>query len=511
MKQELIWPESLSHYVAHYSTRTEASPVAVTPASFIRVIDSDIGRSVGFKRVAVHHVVLPPGCRTSSPHAESHEEEFVYVIKGQPHLWLNGYIHDLDQGYAVGFPAGTGVAHTFINNTLADVHLIVAGEMSKNQNLCAFPINPELKADCPIWWADPPQHPLGPHNGLPGPIRIEDRAREPSPFVARCEPPHNGKPFHYPGDNEKFGSGLRITDVVGLKALGIWIERLPPGRRAAFPHAHTHEEEFAFVLSGHPTVWLDGFAKKLEPGDFAAFPANTGLPHTLINDTDQDAIYLAIGETAEFVGERISYPHHPLRQHECRRKGWYWDDLKRPVNGPHSGAPARREAGHLQLQICTEADLEQVLQVFQRSPQYFARVDGTLPTLDTARDALVSEPKNRSATYARELLLIRRDGQAIGALEVHLHHPEPGTAYIGLLLIADDLFGQGLGRQCYKLGEDYLIRAWGCHKIRLGISNDNDVTGFWRKMGFEFNGQGYDWAGEAKTTTVREMEKTVHV
>ncbi|MCE3011093.1 MAG: GNAT family N-acetyltransferase [Proteobacteria bacterium] len=505
------WPIAFAKWVGHYSTRTEKSPSNETPSNFIRVIDSDIGRTVDFNRLAVHHIVLPPGCRTSSPHAESLEEEFVFVLKGKPHLWLNGYIHDLNEHFAVGFPAGTGVAHTVINNTDSDVHLLVAGDKTKKENLCSFPINPELKNDCPIWWNDPPSHKLGPHNGLPGPILESERAKEPSQYVIDCKAQGKRKPFYYPGDNETFGEGFRLTDHIGLKNLGISYDYLPSGTRSAFPHAHTHEEEFVYVIQGHPTVWLDGFIKTIGPDEFAAYPSNTGLAHALINDTDKEVIYLCIGETQEFPTEKISYPLNPLRQKECRRKGWYWDDLKTPVSGNYSAKSEKYKKEHLEFQVCTEADAPQVLEIFKTSPTYFERVDGCLPSLETAKHALVDGPKRQGDHYFKECLIIKLNNQPIGILNFHANHPEKDVCYLGLLLISENLFSRGLGRKCYELAEDYILRALGCKKIRLGISNDNDVTGFWQKMGFEFNGNTYDWKGEQKTTTVREFEKDLMV
>lgn len=129
------------------------------------------------------------------------------------------------------------------------------------KKISSFPINPEQKEECPIWWNDPPKHQLGPHNGLPGPIRDCERTNEPSSYVIDCKAQAKRQPFHYPGDNETFGEGCRLTDQIGLKNLGISYDYLPPGARSAFPHAHTHEEEFVYVIQGHPTVWLDGFIK----------------------------------------------------------------------------------------------------------------------------------------------------------------------------------------------------------------------------------------------------------
>jgi uncharacterized cupin superfamily protein len=82
--------------------------------------DADYGRHFGFARLGLHHVRLAPGHRTSLPHAESAEDEFILVLEGTPDVWLDGVLHRLAPGDAVGFKAGTGLAHTFLNNSDAD-------------------------------------------------------------------------------------------------------------------------------------------------------------------------------------------------------------------------------------------------------------------------------------------------------------------------------------------------------------------------------------------------------
>lgn len=81
--------------------------------------------------------------------------------------------------------------------------------------------------------------------------------------------------------------------------------------------------------------------------------------------------------------------------------------------------------------------------------------------------------------------------------------------YLGLLLISEKLFGKGLGRKSYQVVEDYIQRVFASNTIRLGISSDNDVTGFWRAMGFQANGHSYSWQGENKTTNVIEYDKGI--
>ena len=105
----------------------------------------------------------------------SHEEEFVYVISGRPDAWIDGHIYPLREGDGVGFPAGTGIAHTFINNTEETVRLLVVGEATKKENKVGYPINPEENERINYLWKDAPKRDLGPHDGLPDALRSQKR------------------------------------------------------------------------------------------------------------------------------------------------------------------------------------------------------------------------------------------------------------------------------------------------------------------------------------------------
>lgn len=134
-------------------------------------IGAPFGRHFGLARIGIHHERLLPGRRTSYPHAESAEEEFVYVIAGTPDAWLDGHVYRLAPGDAVGFPAGTGQCHTFINNTGDEVRLLVVGEASKDENRVFYPRNPEQKPGREDWWNDVPVRPMGSHDGLSDRVR----------------------------------------------------------------------------------------------------------------------------------------------------------------------------------------------------------------------------------------------------------------------------------------------------------------------------------------------------
>ena len=141
-------------------------------------IGAPFGRHFGLTKLGIHHERLPPGRRTSFPHAESAEEEFVYVIEGEPDVWLDGHLHRLKPGDAVGFPAGTGIAHSFLNNTDAEVHLLVVGERPKLENRIFYPLHPDRRALHPDWWDDHPTHALGPHDGMTDLVRAAKAQRE---------------------------------------------------------------------------------------------------------------------------------------------------------------------------------------------------------------------------------------------------------------------------------------------------------------------------------------------
>lgn len=135
-------------------------------------IGASFGHAFGLQRVGFNHELLPPGRRTSWPHAERDEEEFVFVIEGTPDVWIDGVLYRMLPGDAVGFPAGTGIAHTFINNTESVVRLLVAGERSRPDSACHNPLHPQRNAEIgDLHWKGAPTVLKGDHDGLPDALR----------------------------------------------------------------------------------------------------------------------------------------------------------------------------------------------------------------------------------------------------------------------------------------------------------------------------------------------------
>jgi uncharacterized cupin superfamily protein len=150
------WTELENEDNAHYKNSTE-----------LMGIGAPLARKLGLQRIGIHHLRLLPGRRSSYPHAESAEEEFVFVIEGTPDAWIDGHLHRLAAGDSVAFPAGTGICHTFINNTDREVRMMVIGETPKDENRIRYPMNEAHEASRPDRWLDWPARPMGPHNGEP--------------------------------------------------------------------------------------------------------------------------------------------------------------------------------------------------------------------------------------------------------------------------------------------------------------------------------------------------------
>ena len=157
-------------------------------------------------------------------------------------------------------------------------------------------------------------------------------------FIANYKDLMDKDNAHYPGSDELLAVGSSVGRKLGLKAIGIHIETIPPGRRTSWPHAEKEEEEFAFVVKGEPSVWIDGHLHQLFEGDFVAFPAGTGIAHTFINNSKSDCVLLVGGE-ARKESNRIFYPMHPKRNEEMKEKGALWLDYPTRELGPHNGEP----------------------------------------------------------------------------------------------------------------------------------------------------------------------------
>lgn len=113
-----------------------------------------------------------------------------------------------------------------------------------------------------------------------------------------------------PYDAEKLTLYRDVARAAGSTRVGFAIERLLPGRRSSFTHAHLHEEELVYVVSGrcHLRVVEPGKEAReipLRAGHFVAFPPGTGIAHTFVNHGEQECTLIVVGE--RHPEERVFY------------------------------------------------------------------------------------------------------------------------------------------------------------------------------------------------------------
>lgn len=132
--------------------------------------------------------------------------------------------------------------------------------------------------------------------------------------IVAAAAPLRSQPSNYP---EPFASRMQgrdkrpLGDLFGLTRFGVNLTRLAPGAVSALRHAHSCQDEFIYVLSGHPTWITDAGETPLAPGMCAGSKAGTGDGHCLVNRSAEDVVYLEIGDRS--AGDVVTYPDDDLQ------------------------------------------------------------------------------------------------------------------------------------------------------------------------------------------------------
>ena len=106
-------------------------------------------------------------------------------------------------------------------------------------------------------------------------------------------------------------SKRQLGEFFQLENFGVNLTHLEPGASSALRHAHTRQDEFVYILKGHPTLHTDTGYTRLEPGMCAGFKAGAGDAHRLLNETQDEVIYLEIGDRT--AGDEANYPDDDIR------------------------------------------------------------------------------------------------------------------------------------------------------------------------------------------------------
>ena len=87
-----------------------------------------LGDLFGLTNFGVNLTRLVPGAVSALHHAHSRQDEFIYILQGEPTLVTNAGETQLQPGMCAGFKAGTGAVHHLVNRTTTEVVYLEVGD-----------------------------------------------------------------------------------------------------------------------------------------------------------------------------------------------------------------------------------------------------------------------------------------------------------------------------------------------------------------------------------------------
>ncbi|HEM3703477.1 TPA: GNAT family N-acetyltransferase [Streptococcus suis] len=145
-----------------------------------------------------------------------------------------------------------------------------------------------------------------------------------------------------------------------------------------------------------------------------------------------------------------------------------------------------------QVRKLTDAELEQVLVLYQTNPLYFEHFP-PLPSLESLANDLVDCPPGKELSDKYFLGFWDKE-RLVAILDLIDGYPTAEIAYIGLFMVDSRLAGQGLGSKI--IAELLPQLAISFKKVRLGYVESNPQSAhFWAKVGFCPTGEVKELAG----------------
>src|SRR5438045_6463514 len=114
--------------------------------------------------------------------------------------------------------------------------------------------------------------------------------RQHARIIRGAQPAASSATFRHPWNPLSEMHGSILGRAAGLSRTGLNLIRVPPGKESFTYHAHLHEEEWIYVLSGRAVIESGKVVHDIAAGDFIAFPTPSE-PHILRNRSSDDNVY----------------------------------------------------------------------------------------------------------------------------------------------------------------------------------------------------------------------------
>jgi len=166
------------------------------------------------------------------------------------------------------------------------------------------------------------------------------------------------------------------------------------------------------------------------------------------------------------------------------------------------------EAVRLVRMSGSHSDVLGLQRTLESAPRYALAITGRPPAADGATTLLREVPPGKSQED-KFVFGVYVGDHLVGCADVLRGYPQPGTAFIGLLLVGEEWQGRGFGlRACREM--ESLIAGWACDRARLAVVRANaSALGFWRRAGFTETGECVDYSCGTVRSELVLMEKTL--
>ncbi len=98
-------------------------------------VKQPLGDLFGLTQYGVNLTRLAPGAVSTLRHAHTRQDEFVYVVQGNPTLLTDEGETQLAPGMCAGFKGGTGNGHCLINRTQSDAVFLEVGDRAAGDHV----------------------------------------------------------------------------------------------------------------------------------------------------------------------------------------------------------------------------------------------------------------------------------------------------------------------------------------------------------------------------------------
>ena len=121
----------------------EARTKTIYPAEFASVTEGRakraLGNAFGLDQFGVNLTDLAPGAASALKHWHTAEDEFVYVLAGEPTLLIGDSEETLRPGDCIGFRAGVETGHAIVNRTSETVTILEVGSRRMDVDHGTYP------------------------------------------------------------------------------------------------------------------------------------------------------------------------------------------------------------------------------------------------------------------------------------------------------------------------------------------------------------------------------------